>query len=174
MSGQVGRVVNRSGRTVGDAHAVDVARDQSGQSVLELAILLPFMALLLLGVVDVGRIFYLTLELNGAARAGVQYGAQNPATAVDDAGMVQAAQREAQDVLGTWWGSPSNFVATSTHVCQCSDGVGTACSAGACRTPQYIFVQVDSSAEFRPLFRYLGLPSSITLRGKAIMRVSNG
>ena len=50
--------------------------------------------LLLLGVTDVGRMVYLTMELTGAARAGVQYGAQNPLTAMDDGRMVTAARQE--------------------------------------------------------------------------------
>jgi hypothetical protein len=33
---------------------------------------------------------------------------------------------------------------------------------------------VDTSADFRPVTAFLGLPSLVTVRGKAIMRVSNG
>ena len=147
---------------------------QDGQSAVELALLAPVLVIILLVLIDLGRLFYLSIEVNGAARAGVQYGAQSPATAVDNAGMVQAAKKDANEIANKWWGTATNFNAFPTHFCQCSDGSASTCAAGACATQQFTFVQVDTVADFKPLSKYIGLPTSITLHGKAIMRASNG
>jgi Flp pilus assembly protein TadG len=146
-----------------------------GQSAVELALLSPVLALLLLVVVDLGRLFYLSIEVNSGARAGVQYGAQNSGTAVDNAGMVQAAKQDAADIGGTWWGTATNFTATAKHFCQCADGSASSCGSGACGGgQQYTLVEVDTTASCKPMFSYVGLPATITLKGKAVMRASNG
>jgi Flp pilus assembly protein TadG len=159
---------------LGSIRGRETIRNAAGQGLVELAILLPFLLLLMVGVADVGRMFYLSIELTGAARAGVQYGAQNPVTAIDGPGMVLRAQQEAADVVGTWWGTATNFTATTSLFCQCQDGSVVACTSLGCSGPQFTFVRVDTSADFHPLTAFLGMPASITFRGRAIMRVSNG
>ena len=49
-----------------------------GQSLVELAISLPFMLLLMLGTIDMGRMFFDYIELRNAAREGAGYGSRNP------------------------------------------------------------------------------------------------
>jgi Flp pilus assembly protein TadG len=51
---------------------------QSGQSLVELALLLPFLALLLAGIVDLGRGFRVLTLITSAASQGAQYGTFNP------------------------------------------------------------------------------------------------
>jgi Flp pilus assembly protein TadG len=48
-----------------------------GQAVVELAIILPFFALLVLGGLDAGRAYYYTTALTGAAREGVRVGSDH-------------------------------------------------------------------------------------------------
>lgn len=59
-------------------HAQD-ARSDEGQSLVELALALPVLLLLLLGLADFGRAFYYTSIISNAARAGAAYLSQNPA-----------------------------------------------------------------------------------------------
>jgi Flp pilus assembly protein TadG len=138
---------------------------------IELAIVMPFLLLMIMGVVDVGRMFYMTMALNGAARAGVQYGSQNPGTATDNPGMVQAAKDEGVNVVGNWWGTSTNFAASAAHFCQCENGTASNCTTGACPTKQFTLVKVDTSAEYHAFT--FGAPKTIVLKGQAIMKVLN-
>lgn len=54
---------------------------EEGQSLVELALALPLMLLILLGISDVGRAFYYTTTIANAARAGAAYAAANASTA---------------------------------------------------------------------------------------------
>jgi len=71
----------------------DVARDifggDSGQSLVEVALALPLLLLILLGVADLGRAFYYTTAVASAARQGAAYVAAaastNPTTLKDKA-----------------------------------------------------------------------------------------
>jgi Flp pilus assembly protein TadG len=49
-------------------------RREDGQSYLELALVLPFLVLLLLGTLDVGRAFNAQIVVMNAAREGARYG----------------------------------------------------------------------------------------------------
>ncbi|HUS17480.1 MAG TPA: TadE/TadG family type IV pilus assembly protein, partial [Chloroflexia bacterium] len=50
-----------------------------GQALLELALVLPLLAVLLLGVFDIGRAFADQESVTNAARQGARYAARNPA-----------------------------------------------------------------------------------------------
>ena len=49
-----------------------------GQSLVELSIATPLMLLLMLGTIDVGRLFFGYIEMTNAVREGAGYGAHNP------------------------------------------------------------------------------------------------
>ncbi|MGA2903998.1 MAG: TadE family protein [Candidatus Korobacteraceae bacterium] len=163
---------------------------ESGQSVMEFAVMLPFMILLLLGVVEIGRAVYLHIEVANAATAGVEYGSQNEVKASDIAGMQDAAVCDANSQPGPP-GSPCTggiltpADATATHGCFCQvTGSGTRSGQG-CDPAQWLpcatiscggdvvveCVQVTTQASFNSLFNYPLLPSSFTAHGNAIMRV---
>lgn len=55
-----------------------------GQAVAELAILLPLLALILLGCLDLGRVFAVWLTLSNATREGARYVASNPSATIPD------------------------------------------------------------------------------------------
>ena len=54
------------------------ARSDEGQSLVELAFVLPFLLLVLLGLADFGRAFYYTTVLSNAAREGAGYLSRHP------------------------------------------------------------------------------------------------
>src|ERR1700739_1039098 len=83
---------------VGRTRRTNRLSDESGQAFIELALTVPFLVLLLLGAAELARVAYMAIELSNAAKAAVQYGAQNPTTAVDVSGMQTAAQLEAPDL----------------------------------------------------------------------------
>lgn len=53
---------------------------ERGQSLIELALALPFLVLIFLGVADLGRVFYYTSAITNAAREGASYAAHTAAT----------------------------------------------------------------------------------------------
>jgi Flp pilus assembly protein TadG len=148
----------------------EAERSELGASLVELALLLPLLVLLFLGVVEVGRIFYVSVEVNNAARAGAAYGAQSNITAGDTAGMERVAEQDAPDVPG--------LTATANYSCACSTAAGTVTNLASCTDTcaagdhQIIFVTVYTSASFTTLSHFPGLPTPFTTYGKAIMRVA--
>ncbi|MHB8891149.1 MAG: PKD domain-containing protein [Candidatus Limnocylindrales bacterium] len=56
-----------------------------GQSLVEFALVLPVMLILLAGALDLGRVFYANISLDGAAREGALQAARTPANFIDDA-----------------------------------------------------------------------------------------
>lgn len=53
--------------------------EQEGQSVLELALLLPVLLLIMAGVLDIGRAFHAYVVVVNAAREGARYASMHPA-----------------------------------------------------------------------------------------------
>jgi len=142
------------------------AKSERGTSLVELALLLPVLGLLLLGVIDFGRAYYLSIEVQNAAEAGALYGSQN---ITDTAGMQSAATTDASDVPG--------MTATASVGCECSDGSSSQSPCPAtppsCAVNVVNYAQVTTSASYTPLFHTWiipGLPASITLHGSAKVR----
>ena len=152
-------------------------RRQSGQSLLEVALMLPFLLLLLLGVIEVGRYAYIGILVGNAARAGAAYGAQSNPQAVDTTGITNASLNDFQSN-----GQGSNLTVTSAVTCGCdSGGVLTTAgctpasnaNAGKCAAGHWVvMVTVTASGTYSSLFNYPGIPSSISISRSAAMRVS--
>jgi Flp pilus assembly protein TadG len=135
-----------------------------GHALVELSLVFPILVLLLVGAAEFGSMAYATIEVSNAAHAGVQYGAQNHATASDNAGMQAAALDDGPNVTG--------LAATATHFCGCSNGAASSCLATDCAGARILeYVQVNTTATVSPVMYYPGLPRTFTLRGQAIMRV---
>jgi Flp pilus assembly protein TadG len=142
---------------------------QDGGSLLETALVLPVLFLLMFGVVDLGWLYYLAIEVSEAANAAALYGSQNPQ---DTTGMQNAALADAQDL--------PNFTAssvTATYGCECSDAslpIANCASLPSCGTKTVVeYVQVTTTATYNVLFLYPGIPTSITLHGSARMRAGH-
>jgi len=140
-------------------------RHSRGQSAVELALIIPLLLTSLLVAVELGRLFYLSIAIANAARAGVQYGAQNLTTANDNSGMKLAAVADAPSV-------PS-MTTTAVHFCKCSDGSASTCLVTDCSsTHRLLYVQVNTTAPYQPMMNYPGVPTAMTLHGAAVMRVA--
>ena len=137
----------------------------AGQSAVELAMAVPLLALFLLGIADFSRLFFLSIAVNNAARAGVQYGAQN---AADLDGMKRAAKKD----YGV-----DGLTATPSEFCACPNGsappVQQSCTPTPTCTPQSDerdYVQMQTSATFNTLIDWPGIPSLTTVSANAVMR----
>jgi Flp pilus assembly protein TadG len=144
-------------------------RANSGAAMAELVILAPMLLLVLLGLVEAGRAGNLALSVAGAARAGVQYGAQNRTTAADNTGMQTAATNDA---------NLTGVSAVASSYCQCEDLTASTCGlAGACSSNhQNLYVKVIVTGTETSLLNYAALPAglrSVTIQTSAVMRVSH-
>jgi Flp pilus assembly protein TadG len=121
----------------------------SGQAVLEVALVAPFLLALMIGIIDLGRASQFDTQLAAAARAGVQYGAQNLVTADDVTGMENAAKNDAAGLTG--------ISAVASNYCQCAGSASVVtCSATGCSsTHRLLYVTVTASATFHPVFKWL-------------------
>jgi Flp pilus assembly protein TadG len=144
--------------------AMGLAADQAS-SLIEFAVMLPFLVLLLVGAVDFGRAWYVNLEVSSAAEAGALYGVQNPN---DIAGMNSAALLDASDL--------SSLHSAATYGSECSDGtsvVALSTSIPSCSVNAVAYVEVDTTATYTPLLIYPGISSMFTMTAKSRMRTSN-
>ncbi len=134
---------------------------------VEVTLMLPVLALLLLVALDFARMFNMSMAVTDAARAGAQWGAQNPASAANVLGMEQAACNSMVDISCT----PGTNT-TASSFCQCAGSSATiSCtSPGVCTNVQN-FVTVTATATFNTVVPYPGLPSSVPLTASATMQV---
>lgn len=148
-----------------DSRVALLQRD-SAQSLAECAVIIPLLCLLLFGLIDFGRAYYLSIEVTNAAYAGALYGSVN---ADDTTGMQNAAITDAADV--------SNMTATASYGCECSDGSKQSpncTSTPSCPTNTSVvnYVTVTTSANYKPIIHWPGIPSPMALAGTATLRAS--
>jgi Flp pilus assembly protein TadG len=146
-----------------------------GAALIELAFVTPMLLLLVLGAADLGRAYYVGLEVANAAHAGAEYSALNFSTPakITTAYITAAATQSAPNVSGL-------IVATPTWGCECSDGTSysasctsamTTCSATGTRGSNVVYrVQVQASATYNTLVPWPFIPSQITLSKTATIR----
>ena len=98
---------------------------ERGNSIVELALVLPVLIGLLLGALDFGRVFYSAMAVTHAVTVGAQYGAQSDANSQDSTAIVNAATAAATDISG--------FNASAVRSCKCwSASAGTETAMGTC------------------------------------------
>lgn len=144
---------------------LDTFNSDSAQAIVELAFVLPVASFLLVGTIEIGRLANTSIILDQAARAGVQYGAQNRVKASDNDGMAQAARADASGI--------ADLTVTPSHFCACSDGSTSTCQPTDCSGSRIIeYVKVNTQATMHTLFPYPSIPRTFTVKGQDIMRVS--
>jgi len=153
-----------------------ILRRQSGQTLLEVALLTPLLLLMLLGVIEMGRYAHIGILVGNAARAGAAYGAQSLPQSADTPGIQAAADNDFQNNGQI----VSNLTVASATSCGC-DSSGTiapaACigaGAGTCVSGHWVvMVSVTASGTFSGLFSYPGIPPSIAISRTCTIRVAN-
>lgn len=136
-----------------------------------MAFLVPIAILLLLGVAEMSQIAYAAIEVSSAAKAGAQYGAQNRSTAADSTGIQNAATNDGYLLSGLTTNSSTACTCTNSSYSpsNCSDN--TTCSSHGAQIEETL--TVTTSVSLSGLVHGVGIPSSITLHGKAVQRVLN-
>jgi Flp pilus assembly protein TadG len=145
------------------------ARDGRGAALVELAVALPVLVVLLFGVIDFARVFYVAAELTNAARAGAQYGALNTTNASDTGTMQTRALAASPQIAGY-------TVSTPTRSCGCMTQSGTftsqACTTSCPNSADHlvVYVTVTASMTFNTVTRLPGLPQTLPLTRSATVR----
>jgi TadE-like protein len=136
-----------------------------GNISVELALVLPFLLMLVMGAYDFGRGFTEKLRLNSAARAGAQYALEKYNEVEDAAGVIQSARNDAEDVNNT-------LTVTPRYFCTCLVGGEIACgtSCGGGEVPMR-YIEVDVSGPFELMFDYPMTSGPTTLQGHAELRL---
>jgi len=140
-------------------------RSVTGGAAVELAVILPVLVLLGIGVSDLGRLFFTGITVANAARAGASYGAQSTATSGDTVAINLVATQDAVNA-GT-------VTVSSRSFCRCDAGEVADCTVGDCGAyGEYRFyVEVTVTKAVNLIFQYPGFPSPVTLSRTATFRV---
>jgi Flp pilus assembly protein TadG len=144
-------------------------KSESGQALIELALVSLFILIpILIGVGEFGRMAYAYIEVSNAARAAVQYGAQNSATVGDTAGMLTAAKND-------YAFDPTKLtLVQSSIVCSCSDtGASVSCTDATVCAGAHLekTLTVQTQATFDPGFYEPFLAKTFTVNGIAVQKV---
>ncbi|HLG45846.1 MAG TPA: TadE/TadG family type IV pilus assembly protein [Reyranella sp.] len=119
-------------------HLSNLRADCRGNFAIEFALALPILLLLLVGLLDLGRLSIEKSALLQGAREGAQYGIQAPT----DTANIQTTAQNATGISGA--------TATSSTFCECVSGTQVACTttcSGGAAIKQYVVV--TTSAPFR-------------------------
>ena len=136
---------------------------ERGQSLIELAVSVPVLAMLLFGSIETAKVIYAFVEVSDAAMAGVQYGTRNPISAADSAGIQNAAAADVPNL---------NINTTSSLSCICSDGSASNCQTTDCPNSNIeTVVTVQTQSTIDPMIHLPGLPDTYTVQGQAIQKV---
>ena len=129
-------------------------RSDRGQALVELAMIAPVLIILMLGVIDYGRVYFAYISVTNGARIGADYAAIGPTQAADTAAIKAAALGDTTDLLNL---SPTNPEVT---VVTASDSQGS------------LYADVTMTYTFTTLFPWPGLPTSIDIERTVRSRVA--
>ena len=141
-------------------------KPNSGTAMVELSLLVSVLGLLMMGFFDFSRLFYASLTVADAARAGAQYGAASNTHSGDSSGMHGAAVTDAYD-LGA-----ETVTVTPERYCECQNGGSVDCVSGICAegVPR-IYVKVTAQHTFYPMTALSGILGSFPLSTQTTMRI---
>jgi Flp pilus assembly protein TadG len=142
-----------------------IARDESGQSIAELGLMVTMFSLLLVGAIDFGCFVYSEISVANAARAGVQYASLTITTASN----VGSSATNIAIADGNLTSSTAPTFAPG-----CTDGLTyppvtvptTGCASGQ---HELVFAEVTANKTFTPFTLYMS-PKTITT--SAVMSIS--
>jgi Flp pilus assembly protein TadG len=133
---------------------------------VELAVALPILILMAVGIMDYGRVFFTSIAVSNAARAGAEWGAQNLGvnsdkfTQMGDFAKLEGAQAGTINV-------------SANRTCRCGVTVVTCSTASDCGGgygPAAEYIEVTASKTVALLIKYPGLPTSINISRTATFR----
>lgn len=150
--------------------------NETGSAMVETSLSISFLLVILLGIVEFGRVAYAAIAVSNAAHAGAQYAAQGSDfvgdydnSSAQNGGVQIAAQNEAGWVYSQ---NTDTFTTTANVSYICSDdsaatGLNTDCSGSQLER----IIAVTTTVSFKPLIHMPGMPTSWNLKGGATQKV---
>ena len=142
---------------------------RKGAAMVEFALLIPLLGMIMVGAVDLSRVFHEAKTVADAARSGVQFGSNSNAHSVDSSGIELATRRDAVNLPGTLTVTPDTF-------CRC-EGQADPKQKGDCSSincpegPSHVYVEVSTGGTFQTMIQYPGVPYSVGLQQEAVFRI---
>jgi Flp pilus assembly protein TadG len=138
-------------------------QSERGSVILEFTFMIPVLMLLALGVVDFAMAIEQGIAVSAAAHAGADFGAVE-GNSNNIAGMQSAAIAAAPGV-------PISAVATTWCTCSVNSSATVTCTT-ICNTYDLPvqYVQVKTTTTVPVLFRFPGLPLTVSLGGSSVLR----
>jgi hypothetical protein len=136
-----------------------------GVVVIEFAFILGLLILMFLAAGDFGRIFYAQIALENAARSGASFGTRVGGAYLNDSGILAAASADDG-------GLSDVSITIPARTCFCADGSPVACNGhcGGTDPAPKILLTVQADYVFEAITDFPGLPTSVPLKAKAVMR----
>ena len=130
---------------------------------VELAVVLPVLVLIAIGVMDYGRVYFTSVAVSNAARAGAEWGISQPGNQTKFPEIEAFAKLDGAETGG--------ITATAQRICKCG-GTTVSCSTtcGGYGVPR-VYVEVTASKSVAMILNYPGLPSTITISRTATFRL---
>ncbi|QUM78039.1 pilus assembly protein [Moritella sp. 24] len=145
--------------------------DQRGIIAIEAIIVLPIMILIMLTILDFGRVMHASITTTNSARSAAGYGAQNTNSAIDYTGMKSAALADATNLKVDDYNT-SAVTITTERICRCVGGSNISCgSTSSCNLGVEVYVKSTATRDFRTLAPYPIIPNSVQLTRSATIRI---
>ncbi|MGE5750399.1 MAG: TadE family protein [Gemmatimonas sp.] len=143
---------------------VRLRRSEHGGAMLELAVVLPVLILIAIGVMDYGRVYFTSIAVANAARAAAEYGTamtgnQNKTANIQSMALLDGAEAGSMTI-------------TPVTTCKCGATV-VACSGTTCAgygVPR-VYVAVTATKDVALILKYPGLPATVTISRTATFRL---
>ena len=166
-------------------------KDKSGTSLVEFAFTVPFLVLLVLGLIEVGRYMAYSVIVGNAVRAGAQVGAmgsteaqatpdptQSPGANLD----YMASQAACIDVTQSLSVANSGFSCTSSGSANPSNALKITTTISCVPSPcsnqqpapsnQTMYITVSASGKYTSLLRLPFVPNNVPMTAQSTLRVT--
>lgn len=141
-----------------------LARDRNASVLVELALILPLFAVLLLGGFEVSRMAIQAHEVEQIARSAAQWGMLSQADA-SDITVVEAMANAAAGPMA------AEITVDASNFCLCPDGTPVACEDDCDGAVNQLFLKVVVTKPYDFVLNLQATYGAVTLRGEAQLRV---
>ena len=138
-------------------------RSEYGGAMVELAVVLPVLILIAIGVMDYGRVFFTSIAVANAARAGAEWGTAQTGNYANQTSIQNFAKYDGAEA--------GAITVTSSTTCKCGNATVT-CAGSTCAgygVPR-VYVAVTATKKVGLILRYPGLPDTVTITRTATFR----
>jgi len=161
-----------SERTVDGRRATHRPSGQAGTALVEVAVLAPLLAAILLGTSAVAAVVNDSVRMAGAVHTAAAFGSRSQSRAEDTAAIETMALGELGLALDESLGGGTSVAPVSIiaeRFCECADGQSRACNLQCGTSAPLMYLRVTAVKTVSPPLAFIGLPA--TIREEAVMRV---